>query len=133
MPAGVPLLAGGGVEEPPPQPLIATMLMVSSKADVANAAALTTQISHAKRPAAVLRSSSENSINSIIGIQRIGKRLRGMRGGVKGGDGIDDPFAVVLTLIPTMTGALDVTVAGVAGPLHIALRGAPAQLTVMLS
>lgn len=121
------------MEPPPPQPLIPIMLMVTNNTDVANAA-LTPQTSHAVRPRAarLLWNSSENSINSMIGIQRIGKPSMGMRGGVKGGNGID-PFAVVLTLIPTTAGAPDVIVTGVAGPVHVALRGAPAQLTVMPS
>jgi|SRR5215470_7381258 len=107
--------------------------MESSNADVANAAILATQISQAKRPAALLRSSSENSINSSIGIQRIGKRLRGMRGGINGGGWTDNPFAVVLTLIATVVDAPCVTVTGDAGPLHVAFAGAPLQLTVTIS
>ena len=94
--------------------------MVSSNTDEANAAVLTAEISHAVRPAARLRNSNENSINNMIGIQRIGKRLMGVREGVKRGDAIDNPFAVVLTLIPTTPGEPDVTVIGVVGPVHIA-------------
>jgi hypothetical protein len=42
-------------------------------------------------------------------------------------------LAVVLTLIATVAGAACVTVTGEAGPLHVALGGAPVQLTVTMS
>ena len=130
----MPLFIGGGTEEPPPpQPFMAKMLMVSSNTDAAKAAALTAPTSHAKRPAALLRNSSENSINSITGIKRTGKRLSGNQGGLDGEDGVANPFAVVFTLIATVADAADVTVTGAVGPVHMDFAGAPAQLTAMLS
>jgi hypothetical protein len=63
----------------------------------------------------------------------MGKRLNGKRGGVTGGDGINTPFAVVATLMAAIPGVVDVTVIGVAGPVQLALTGAPAQATAMLS
>jgi hypothetical protein len=44
--------------------------------------------------------------------------------------GISNPLAVVLTLTATVVSPACVTVTADAGPLHVALAGAPVQLTV---
>jgi hypothetical protein len=108
------------------------MLTVSSNIGAAKAIR-TAEKSLAKRRRALLRNTNHRSIHSIICTQRMGIRWNGMRRGLDGGEGIDKPFAVVLTLMATMPGVADVTVTGVVGPAHTALRGAPEQVTVMLS
>jgi len=74
------------------------------------------------------------STTSRIGrTQRIGKRVGCIFGKRVGDLRISNPFAVVLTLIATVVGAAWATVTAEAGPMHVALSGAPVQVTVNIS
>lgn len=119
-------------EPPPPQPLVSAIVIANSNTGAAKAS-LATEAPCPKRGSGPLRDSIQSSTGSIKRTQRIGKGLSGLRRGIEGNEGINNAFAVVLTLIPTVAGAVDVTVTGVAGPVHIALGGAPLQFTVTLS
>lgn len=134
MPTGVPLFAGGGggVVEPPLQPFVIAIVIAKSNIGAAKVS-LTIGATYPKRASPLVRSRIQSSTGSIARTQRIGRRLGGLRREIEGNEGINRAFAVVLTLIATVAGALDVTVIGAAGPLHIALGGAPVQFTVTLS
>ena len=134
MPVGVPFGTGGCVvaEPPPPQPLITAMFIVNSNS-MAPKASLTAEARFGYSASALLRSSAQERSCDIARTQRIGRGLRGWRGRIEGDEGIINAFAVVLTLIATMAGAFCVTVTGEAGPVHMALGGAPEQFTATLS
>ncbi len=86
----------------------------------------------APRVSACLRS-IHNSIDSIAKSQRIGNRFRSLSSRERGVEGISNPLAVVLTIIATAAGAACETVTGEVGPPHMALEGAPVQLTANMS
>ena len=113
---------------PPPQPLAVAATMVSNNAGTANAG-----FAAPGHASVCLHRRSHSNISSIGSTQRIDKRFQGVLNREDGADGISIPLAMVLTLIATVPGATGVTVTGEAGPLHAALGGAPAQLTVSIS
>jgi hypothetical protein len=116
------------VEPPPPQPLIAAPIIASNNTDAANAG-----LAAQARASVRLRRRSHRNISSVGRTQRIGKRFQGVLSREEGAGGVSNAFAVVITLIATVAGAACVTVTGEAGPLHMALGGAPVQLTVTMS
>ena len=120
------------VEPPPPQPLVSAIVIANSNTGTAKAS-LATEALCPKRGSAPLRDSIQSSAGSIKRTQRLSNGLRGLRSGIEGNDGINNAFAVVLTLIATVAGAVCVTVTGEAGPVHVALSGAPVQFAVTLS
>ena len=131
VPAGVPFATGGGGDmEPPLHAVIAAAAKAHSKTATNRAKA---RDSRKGRTAELLRINIEKKAKSSAKGQRIWKRLAGCRNQREGPKGITDPLAVVFTLIATVAGAACVTVTGEAGPVHVALTGAPVQLTVTMS
>jgi len=114
---------------PPLQPLIAAPNIASNNIDAANAG-----LAAQARASVRLRHRSHRNISSVGRTQRIGKRFQGVLSREEGAGGVSNAFAVVVTLIATVArAAACVTVTGEAGPLHMALGGAPVQLTVTMS
>lgn len=113
-----------------PQPPIAAMVMASSNTDAAKVS-FAAQALRPVRAFAFLR--SIQSTTSTARTKRIGKRLTGFRNKGEGGMGISNPLAVVLTLIAKAAGPVVVAVTGEGEPVHVALEGAPVQLTVTMS
>ena len=117
--------------EPPLHPAIVAAARANSKTAAANAGEA--RGLHKRRAPPLLRTSIEKKARSSAKSQRISRRLAGCRNQREGPKGITDPLAVVLTLIASVGGAACFTVTGEAGPVHVALAGAPVQLTVTMS
>lgn len=120
------------MEPLPPQPQIAAIIMARSNTGAAKAS-LAAQALRPRRVSACLRTSIHKSIASIGKTQRIDKRFAGFRNKEEGGVGINKPLAMVLTLIVNTAGPVVVTVTGEGAPTHVALEGAPVQVTVTVS
>ena len=116
------------VEPPPAHPLIAAPNIESNNTGTENAG-----LAAQARASVRLQRRSHSNIRSVGRTQRIGKRFQGVLSREGGAGGVSNAFAVVVTLIATAAGAACVTVTGEAGPLHMALGGAPVQLTVTVS
>src|SRR5260370_39624281 len=110
MPGGVPVFTGGSEELV--QPAIDAIVMASSNTGAANASLA----AQTRAFVCLQRRRNSNPIN-IDTTHRIGKRFKGVLS--RGAAGISNPFAVVLTLIATATGAACVTVTG-GGAVHVA-------------
>ena len=116
------------VVPPPLHPVITAIAMASSNTGAANAG-----LAAQARASDCLQRRTHSNTSSIGTTHGIGKRFLGVLIREEGALGISNPLAVVLTLIGTGAGAACVTVTGEAGPIHVALAGAPGQLTVTMS
>jgi len=114
-----------------PQPPIAALVVASNNSNAAKVRFAAKALSPS-RASAFLRS-IRSSASSMARTNRMGKRLAGFRNKKKGGAGISNPLAVVLTLMVKAAGPVVVMVAGEGEPVHVALEGAPVQLAVTMS
>ena len=116
------------MEPPPPHPLAAAPAMASNNTGTANAG-----FAAQARASVCLHRRSHSKISSIGRTQTIGKRFQGVLSREEGAGGISIPLVMVLTLIATRVGPACVTGTVEPGPVHVALAGAPVQVTVTMS
>ena len=116
---------------PPPQPLTNTIAM--NKAITGMACVSFTGHAWSRPSLAVwLLVAIQNSSDKIAKGPRIGTRFSGFRGRDEG-TGTNSAFAVEDTVMFTTLGVGPETVTGTAGPVQVALEGAPVQLMVTVT
>jgi hypothetical protein len=112
----------------PPHPIAAVPTIASINTSIADAG-----LDAQARASVCLYHRNHTMINSIAKTEGTDKRFQGVLSREEGAGGISIPLAVVLTLIDTSVGLVCVTVTAEPGPAHVALAGAPVQVTVIMS